>query len=114
MVALTELPQTYLMAVKAVGIGNIEYIAQTQLVVGIVDQCDTFGVFIYPAPKPLVPQFQFRAGGRLGFLRVDQHLVVKRIFVVPAGSFQKVQPVTALVGKLLRGAFCQREYEFQR
>ena len=102
------------MAVKAVGVGNVEHIAQAQLVVGVVDQRDTFGVFIYPAPKPLVPEIQFRAGSRLGFLRVDQHLVVERIFVVPAGCFQKVQPVTALVGKPLRCQFRQRQYEFQR
>ena len=50
----------------------------------------------------------------MGFLRVDQHLIVKSVFIVPTGSFQKMQPVTALVGKLLRGAFCQRQYEFQR
>ncbi|MBQ3023285.1 MAG: hypothetical protein IJD91_08205 [Clostridia bacterium] len=102
------------MAVKAVGVGNVEHIAQAQLVVGVVDQRDTFGVFIYPAPKPLVPQFQFRAGSRRGFLRVDQHLIVKSIFIVPAGCFQKVQPVSALVGKPLCGLFRQRQYEFQR
>ena len=64
-----------------VGIGNIKDIPQAKPGPGIIQQSNAFCAAVDPAVHLEIPQFQFRAGRRIGALGVNQKIVLERIAV---------------------------------
>ncbi len=83
-----HLPQCHILTGIAVGVGQVEDMAQ---LIDRADRCqerDTFRAAIHPAPQS-VPGLYISAGGCIRFLCEDEKLVIKTVFVVVGGAFQK-------------------------
>ncbi|MDF1494571.1 hypothetical protein [Caproiciproducens sp. CPB-2] len=75
------------------GIGNIKVVLESvTAVVFVIENRNAFCPFVHPSAKLLVPLFNFKDGGGVGALGVNQDLLVKAAFVVPAGRMQERRP----------------------
>ncbi|TCX48965.1 hypothetical protein C1I36_12965 [Dehalobacter sp. 14DCB1] len=77
----------------AVGVRNVEHIVQAQPASAFVDEGNAFCAAVDPTAQFLIPYFDGCAGCCAVSLRVNQKLVLKRVFIVPGSRFQKGGPV---------------------
>ena len=63
------------------GVGNIEHIAQTEPVAGIIHQGDALGTAPDVAAHTVVPQVVLGAGSGIRALGVDHQLLMERVLV---------------------------------
>jgi len=67
-------------------IRDVEVILQPGPVGGAVEHGNACAAPVHPAAKLLVPAFNFKNGGRVRALGIDQELFIKGEFVVPGGG----------------------------
>ena len=90
LVLVRHLPEIDLPTLPAVGIGNIENIAQLVGNIPVNQQGDALCAFVDPSSK-LIPHLDLRTGSSIGFLSVDQQLLLKAVLVVVCGGVQECQ-----------------------
>lgn len=95
-----HLPKGNFPILSVVGIRNIEHIADTVWKVGAAQQGNTGGSPVYPAAQS-VPHADFRTGGGIRALGVDQHLLLKAVFVILGGGPQESGVVAGIGCDLL-------------
>ncbi|WP_313559028.1 hypothetical protein [Ruminiclostridium cellobioparum] len=69
-IAVLHVPKGNRAVLAAVGIRYVENMAQPHMDFAVVKKGDAFCTSVYPPAQP-VPQFNFRAGGRIRSLRID-------------------------------------------
>ena len=87
------------------GVGNIEHIAQTEPVAGIIHQGDALGTAPDVAAHTVVPQVILGAGGGIRALGVNHHLLMERVLIKARGSGKKSRPFLPASHKLGRYLF---------
>ena len=102
-VSLLHNPQGNGTVVTAIGVRHVEHMPKGMAVAGIVDKGDAFRTFVYPAAQFPVPEFYGCARCGIGFLCEDQHLFLKRVFIVPCRRFQEDRPGASCSGQLPGG-----------
>lgn len=90
------------------GIGDVEVVFEPVIAVMlIVKDGDAFRAPVDPTAKLLVPLLNFKHGGGVGALGVNQDLLVKAAFVVAAGRAQECRPRGGGIRYGLYGGFIQ-------
>jgi len=74
------------------GVRDVEHIAQTGFVPGIVHQSDSLGAAPYIPAHLFIPQIVLCTGGSVRALGIDQQLLMERILVKAGGGGQKSRP----------------------
>ena len=98
-----DMPKPERSVMARIGVGHVEQILQPRFVAAVVNNGNTLGVFIDPAPEPAVPKLHWRACSSIRTLGMDEHLLMERIFVEPRGGVEEAFPVVNGLGKLLCG-----------
>ena len=88
LVLVRHLPEVDLPTLPAVGIGHIENIAQLVGNIPVNQQGDALGAFVDPSSK-FIPHLDLRTGSGIGFLGMDQQLLLKAVLVVICGGVQE-------------------------
>ena len=97
-------PQPYLIAVPAVGVGNIENVAELIRNIPVNEQGDTFRAFVDPSSE-LIPRFNLRTRRSGRPLRIDKDLIRKAVFIVVRRRFEECHILSGRRGKLTRCLF---------
>ena len=83
------LPDGSLMPLPAVGVGDIEDIAQLVVARIIHQKGDALAASVDPPPE-LVPHAHLRTGGGIRPLGVDEELIPEAVFMIPGGGGEEV------------------------
>lgn len=98
---------------SAAGIGHIEYISQSGIVAGGVNQGNAPGATPHIPAHPIVPQVIFGAGRGLRALSEDHQLFMVGVLVQPRSGGQKGRPLLVAAGDLLRRVVGHLRVELQ-
>ena len=91
--ALLQLPQPGSAGMfTGPGVRDVEHIAQTGFITGIVHQSNPFGTAPYIPAHLFIPQIVLRTGGGVRSLGVDHQLFMERVFVKSGSSGEKPCP----------------------
>ena len=87
------------------GVRDVEHIAQTGFIPGIVHQGDTLGATAHIPSHFFIPQVILGAGGGIRALGVNHHLLVEWVFIKAGGGGEKSRPLLPAAYKLGRYLF---------
>ena len=81
------------------GIGNIKHIFKARPVTTVIQESNSLGTAPHITAHRIVPEVIFRAGGSIGPLGKNHHLLRERVLIQPGGGGQKRRPPQVAAGQ---------------